>query len=227
MARVSIRQGWQRNATKKYKRTSRPRNLPVFHDKVMASPGELKSCTLSTVATSYCDQPTFTLINGIGKGDEINQRIGREIKMKHLNLRGFFRCVNDATGKSTINRLLIVYDRHPNHAAMTGLELFDTIAGTAIDVTKNYNLDNRKRFTVLYDRYHPVDMMEYSKSCQKVPVYIDFPINLPVIYNAGTNATIAAIETGSLFLVTMADAANTGDIESEFIFTSRIRYSDN
>lgn len=227
MARVSIRQGWQKNATKKYKRTSRPRNIPVFSNKVMASPGELKLVVTSTTATSYCDSPTCTLINGIAKGDEINQRIGREIRMKHITVRGFYRAVADATGKSTINRMLIVYDKQPNHAAMTGADLFDTLAATAIDVTKMYNLDNRKRFTVLYDRVFPVDMMEYSKACQKVPFYIDFPVNLPVIYNATTNATYSAVETGTLWIVTLSDTANAGDNESEVIFTSRVRYSDN
>jgi len=226
MARVSIRQGWQKGATKKYKRTNRPRNLPVFRPKVMASVGELKAVTTSITGACNCNLVTCNLINGCTQGDEIDQRIGREIRMRHITIRGFFRGVADATAKSTCNRVLIVYDKQPNHAAMTGADLFDGLATTPVDVTKMYNLDNRKRFTVLYDRLYPVDMMEYSKSAQKVPVYIDFPVNLPVIFNALGNATIASIETGSLYLVTMGDTIDAGDNESELICTARVRYED-
>ena len=104
--------------------------------------------------------------------------------------------------------------------------LFESLATTAVDVTKQYNLDNRRRFTVLYDRYYPLDLVEYGRGGQKVPVYIDFNLNLPVIFNATTTAVIGAIETGALYLVTMADAADAGDYESELVYTSRIRYED-
>ena len=224
--RTSIRQGFARNSTRSSRKNIKPRNRPVFRTKVMASPGELKSVTLSGTAASNCSIVTCTLLNPTAQGDEINQRIGRETRMKHINIRGFYRAVAEATGKSTLNRLLVVYDKQPNHTIMDGSMLFESLATTAVDVTKQYNLDNRRRFTVLYDRYYPLDLVEYGRGGQKVPVYIDFNLNLPVIFNATTTAVIGAIETGALYLVTMADAADAGDYESELVYTSRIRYED-
>ena len=78
-----------RNSTRSSRKNIKPRNRPVFRTKVMASPGELKSVTLSGTAASNCSIVTCTLLNPTAQGDEINQRIGRETRMKHINIRGF------------------------------------------------------------------------------------------------------------------------------------------
>ena len=50
---------------------------------------------------------------------------------------------------------------------MDGSMLFESLATTAVDVTKQYNLDNRRRFTVLYDRYYPLTWLSTAEEDRK------------------------------------------------------------
>ena len=91
------------------------------------STGEFKS--VDTVLSQPIDQTgAVTLVNGIARGDEINERNGRELTMRSIqfNARAY---ATSGTGSDQIGRVLIVYDRQTNAAALTGAQVlasFDT-----------------------------------------------------------------------------------------------------
>ena len=77
---------------------------------------ELKTLD-ATISAKFSTTASFTLFNAVRLGPDDFQRVGKEIKMHSLFLRG---CVTDRTTAARISnsfdflRLLVVYDRQSN-----------------------------------------------------------------------------------------------------------------
>lgn len=89
-------------------------------------------------------------------GAAINQRIGREIKVYKIRIKGHFtipaQSAQSASDNATVIRYLLVQDMQTNAAAMTSAQLLadQTNASTTIDTYQN--LSNVGRFKVLKDK---------------------------------------------------------------------------
>nr|QXP07673.1 MAG: putative capsid protein [Arizlama virus] len=167
------------------------------------------------------------LVNGIARGDEIFERTGRQIVMKSVELRWQVASTT-TTGIAQTCRIMLVYDRQANGAAPT---ILNVIRGAADGFLPHQprNLENRRRFTILYDRTFVVGPQGTSTTALGVaPIVADKfyrKLNHPVEFNSGDAGTIADITTGSLYVLTIGNVA-AGDTDALMNAVCRVRYQD-
>jgi len=182
--------------------------------------GEFKAIDHSN--TSDCNTTgTLALLNGIARGDDINERTGREVTLRSIELH--VRCLATATtGLDQTHRVMLVYDRQTNAAALTFAQVL-----TATDTVAPRNLENRKRFKILMDR-----RVNLAGNLAAAPqggseCSFDFYRRLrhPMTFNSGDAGTVADITTGSIYILfvgTVAPGAGAGSVN----YYSRCRYED-
>jgi len=161
------------------------------------------------------------LLNGLGPGSDINQRIGRQIMMKSVMVT-FQLNVTAGTGVDQVHRVLIVYDRQANAAAPTTANIISA-AGSGYDVIRPKNLENRSRFKILFDRTYYLNASGESLSGRVEKFYRR--LAHPTTFNAGVAGTIADITTGSLYIVCVGNIA-VGATAGQLTYFSRVRYDD-
>jgi len=167
-------------------------------------------------------------------GTDMFNRDNRRIRMAY----GVFTCaislsgVGNTTSTSELCRIMIVYDKQNNGTAPLINELLQESGsnnsfGTtqSADVQSGYNIQNSKRFKVLYDKFiHSAknstgaydgtidSIVDYNKNNVNIYETIDLA-GMETCFNctgpAGTtNAQLTAtISTGGLFVVTMGSCA--------------------
>jgi len=179
--------------------------------------GEFKS--VDVTADLACDSGSqVLLLNGIARGDEINERVGREVTLRSIQFN-FTPHVTVATGTDQQQRVLLVYDRQTNATALTAAQVLLTA-----DTVAPRNLENRKRFKILFDRTFALNASGEPGSAVTRRFYRK--LRHPVSFNAGDAGTVADIVTGSLYLVVVGSNA-PGVTAGSVIFATRIRYTDN
>jgi hypothetical protein len=139
------------------------------------------------------------LLNGIATGTALDQRLGREVRCGSLrgNLLSY---VTATTGVDQLHRILLVWDRQPNGAALAILDVLD-----ATTVYAQQNIANISRFKILWDVFHALNASPESGSLKAIE--LSCPIKKVVIYNSGTAGTVADIATGSLYLISLGNIA--------------------
>lgn len=166
---------------------------------------------------------TVTLLNGLTKGENYNSRHGREISLGsyEFNLQS---APTDTTGTEQNHRFFIVYDRYPQGVAPTFTDVF-----AFGHTSTNLDEDNRWRFRILYDSgTHTLSSRVaagggrdtgYLKTHKRI-------IGLKGLitrYNNGNAGTIADIDFGALFLMTVGSHA-AGATAGTLYGTSRLRF---
>lgn len=165
-------------------------------------------------ALSFSTTGSVTLINGVSQGTDFTNRVGRKFQIRSVLIRGQVNL--GATPTSSVVRWMLVYDKQANGVAPAiGDIVFQPYPGAC------NNLTNRDRFVVLADKTFEVDTQGPSK--RAIKKYMK--CNLETV-NGGTGATVASIQTGALYFVTMGDLATgvTAPVLGET--TCRIRFSD-
>lgn len=183
---------------------------------LVVSDGELKSVDVgATVAADATS--SVILLNGMARGDEINERIGREVTMRSIQITGC-AYVAPAAGIDQNHRVILVYDRQTNAAALTAAQVL-----AAVNCYAPRNLENRKRFKILFDRTWHLNATAEPNSQHIFKFYRR--LAHPMTFNAGDAGTVADITTGSLYMVTIGSVA-AGATAGSVLFNARIRYSD-
>lgn len=161
------------------------------------------------------------LLNGCAQGTDAVQHIGRQITMKSLYWMLQGALAPTTTGTCSV-RMVIVYDKEAEGAAPTVAAGVQTDIFNQDNIEAQMNLNNRDRFVVLVDEViecigtgGPQAFMR--KGYRK--------IQLPVVFNASAAATVAAINTGSVYAIiwnsgTLAVANGTCNLQT------RIRFED-
>jgi len=184
---------------------------------LVLSQGEFKAVdVLTNIAVNIAS--SVTLLNGMTSGSGINQHVGREVTLRSIQFN-YTTMVNAATGVDQLHRILLVYDRQTNASALTAAQVL-----AAVDPHSPRNLENRKRFKILYDRTHALNASGEPGSFATRRFYRR--LRHPVTFNAGVAGTVADIVTGSLYLVAIGSEA-AGAPAGFVTFSSRIRYTDN
>lgn len=189
--------------------------------------GELKAVDLWSGNAIVGDHtaPTVQLINGVARGDDINERIGRQITMKSVQVSAVL--VPNTTQASQVPscvRMMIVFDRQANAAAPTLASLVVThnVADAVIGLR---NLEYRERFQVIKDDIISLpgsSSTAYQDGPRTWKVYL--PVNLVTTFNNGDAGSIADIATGSLYLMMYSNVAAG---QPYCAWSSRVRYADN
>lgn len=161
------------------------------------------------------------LLNGISQGTDYTERIGRQVNLESIHLRvfGLINPIANPTGDYL--RTMIIVDSQPNGAAPT---VADILEGS--NITSQLNLNNRDRFTTLYNNIQPIEAFTFTAGaltggspCPTLEqVYQDIDIDTTFSSNG---STIASINTNSVYilLITLNSSLNVS-------YNSRIRFTD-
>jgi len=169
---------------------------------------------------SYVHPPTaawrgYSCINAVPRGTADAQRVGNQIRIRTIAIRGYVGC-HSATF-ADFARCLLVYDKQCNGSApavTTMLSLAYSLDGAG--GLANLNPANKTRFVILVDQYAGVT------SALPMPLKVFWRGNLDVTYKDAADA-IASVSTGALYLLVFQ--GNTLQLDM-FGVTSRIRYVD-
>lgn len=186
----------------KYVSLTNPPNKPMKPEKKNV---DNLNVTVNSVGLTWTGgQPLNLLATGAGA----NQRVGRTITMKSLQIR--------VVGPTSTIRVLVVYDTQPNGSGPATNDVITSVS----DFNAYPNLSNDKRFIVLVDEIHH-DM--YSVDLPAASIYRK--INLDTHFNTGTTGVIADITTGSMLLF-VGTVAVIAPAVPQYTYSSRIRYTD-
>lgn len=154
---------------------------------------------------------SVTLLNGVATGADFTDRVGRKIVMKSLYMKGIIKPIDNNIG-NTLCRLIVVYDKQPNGAAPGITDVLKSSSPSA-----QLNMNNRDRFNIIIDKMWAIGAT--SDAVQQAfaggPTVYTLKkykrLNLETLYG-GTLSTIASINTGSLYMITLGDqsAGNGG-----------------
>lgn len=164
--------------------------------------------------------PVYTLMNALAPGTGASQRVGQNVLIRSLELRGYLAADGGAANSQTV-RWLVLLDRQTNGAVPAAVTDFlnpGTVNGLRA-------LTNRKRFKILLDRTSVLSPFTQDGAQSKFHIYMKFRRPIKVEFNGGVAGTIADIATNSLFFVAMGTEA-AGATDGLYAVTFRIRYTD-
>lgn len=172
---------------------------------------------LSGVSTT----PSLILMNGIQNGTAYYNRVGTVISIRSIELRLNF-ISTAGTGVDQIQRYSLVLDRQPNGVAPLYTDIYGAIGGL-VNFTSLRNLENRKRFKILWDRSYSVNINTGS-NYQK---YLYLKIRRPIIttYTSASTGLVSDITTNALYFVSIGSQAS-GPTAGAVQGNGRIRFVD-
>ncbi len=160
-------------------------------------------------------------MNHVAQGTGESQRVGRQIRIHHVDIRGNFNFAEHATESNDICRFIVFLDKQANGAAATTTDILESA-----NVHAFRNLANSKRFTILDDQHFTINSMNADAASnyggfEKIyKLFKPFPKGIPVEFNntAGAISEIRSNNIGTLFVNDKGNVAFGG--------TCRIKYSD-
>lgn len=168
----------------------------------------------------FVSQGKVTPLNLIQQGAAGNERIGRKVSLKSVQIRGFF-LANPAEGitvspELNYMRMLVVYDKQtngtlPNINAILQNQFYD--GSYSLTETAGLNINSRDRFEILLDKMFvlPSDTAGFIPSATVDLLHVEEYRKLKgkeTCYNTSTGS-IGDIATGGLFLVCIGNIDGT------------------
>lgn len=203
---------------------------------------ELKCVDLSAappLGLTFNNSGPKALINGCVPGTQIQNRLGRRIKMSSVRIIG--NIVQFQVGVSPVDdfcRLMLVYDRQPNGSTFVLADLLQSVdqtGATSNTVWDGINMSNSRRFKVLK---HEIYKFECTGASANQPAQdstdyvqrksIDWYVPLKGLitqYNTGTAGTVADIQSGALYLFAVGVSSNT-NCQYQLQYNVRLRFCD-
>lgn len=179
---------------------------------------EFKSYETTLTGGYFSSTPAFATLNCPAPGTGLNQRIGRQITLRSIELRLGQQVLGTANTGSWV-RAVVFYDRQTNAATPAVTDLL-----MAADVWSPRNLDNRHRFSILHD---DLKYCAYQPDGQAGHVmYFYRKLRHPTTFNAVGGGTVADITSGGLFLLLLGNMPLAGGDESYAFGYTRLRYTD-
>lgn len=179
---------------------------------------EFKSIDVAPGTSVLDTTGAVTLLDGCARGSDINERVGREILLRSVELKMVAKATA-TTGTDQTGRVLLIYDRQCNGVAPGITDILDSI-----NVVAMKNLDNRKRFKILMDWC--VDLSAAGQNGSERSKTFYRKLRHPVSYNSGTAGSVADIISGGLFLITLGSNV-AGTTAGSLNVSTRVRYTDN
>lgn len=163
----------------------------------------------------------YNLINGLAQGTNQGQRIGMSVKSKYLVLRIVF---NQATGFENTNqrcRFLLIWDRAAAGGAPSLAQLL-TVTTAGSTFVSPININGSKRYKVLWDGNYVLQSHGGSTNVAEGRTIVKrFRLRTLCKY-LDTGATVASIQTNSLYLLSMSQT----DVAVRIALTYDFRYED-
>lgn len=154
----------------------------------------------------------ITTLNGLARGDTLDTREGRQVRWKSLEYDCEFY-INPSSVNSNFVRTMFVIDKQPNAAAPGIGAILDSVS-----TVSQRNLDNRKRFVILYDKV--IQLNVDSKDQARRHWYK--ALDMKTVYDSSNNGDITDITTNSIYFVALSNVAAvlptlTGNVRLRFI----------
>lgn len=164
------------------------------------------------------------LVNGITQGDDFNERVGREVHMKSIQIDASVAPQDSTTFDSTM-RFIVFIDKQANGAAPTGTDILASSSPQAF-----LNLNNKDRFIILFDKRFDMPAQDTATAGSKYTppprvkrIKLFKKLSTPITFLGTTNG-IGSISTNSLYLLTLGDAPAADGYE--MVVNTRIRFTD-
>lgn len=182
--------------------------------------GEFKAIDVTTGSMTADTSGTFYLLNPCARGDDIAERVGRETIMRSIQIKG--KTYGTAsTGTLQIHRIIIFYDRQSNGAAPAATDLL-----VSNDDLSLKNLNNKKRFKILYDQRFTIESNVAANTGALHTFDFYRKLRHPCSFNNGDNGNITDFISGSLYVYVLGTNA-AGATAGATQIKSRIRFQDN
>nr|UOF82935.1 capsid protein [Cressdnaviricota sp.] len=181
--------------------------------------GEMKFVDNNNTFNPGAGVATFvgpSLLNGIANGTDASTRIGRKAVLKSILLRITASIATATKGGSF--RLLVVYDKQANATAPA---ITDILLADAFNAPNN--LSNRDRFVTIFDQI--IGPLDVGGPNQTSDTFYK-KLNLEELWNAGTDALIGSITSGSIY-AWVAQSGGMATNAPQLTMYSRVRYTDN
>jgi len=160
----------------------------------------------------------FTLLNGVSEGTDEQSRIGRELTLTSIYMRGSVNGTITPT-EAGFCKWYIVQDTQSNAAIfpITNFLISD-------DINALGNLDYRTRFKIIAtDKWEQSGNLGNDKFIHLIDFYKK--LNIPVEFNNNNAGTIADITRNSLYLLT--NTYGLGVNSQNTVLNIRVRFDDN
>ncbi len=156
----------------------------------------------------------ITLLNGLTKGDNLDNRDGRIVRIKSVWIKQYFTI--NPTATDTFIRIMVIIDKQPNSTLLTIGEILESTR-----IESMTSLNSRKRLIFLMDKV--ITLTQGSGTAYYDSYYRK--LDMHTVYDASNLGDISDISTNALYLCTltnevMANAPFVGRL-------SRIRFIDN
>lgn len=162
--------------------------------------------------TSINQNGVLRTLNDPAQGTSASTRVGDSILMKSIDIRGEIY----ANTSPAYLRMILIIDKQ--NTITTAAQILEN-TGTYYSVHSQYNQDNRKQFSVLYDRTRFVDQ---TTNQDNHLFHIRKKLSRHVKFDTGT----ITINTGALKLLCISNA-NVAAAEPTTRYRSRFTYIDN
>lgn len=174
--------------------------------------------TLDVSSTLECNTTSASLLlSGIVPGVGVNQRIGRQVLFKKLELT----CKNLSYATSSFDqyhRVLVVRDRQANGIACYLSQVLEDL-----DVRSFYDISYQYRFQILVDRR--IQLQQSANSGSQVIWNTSVPMNFIEQFTVGTSGGIGDIVSNSVWIFVLGTVAS-GNGSGSCVFTARLSYTD-
>lgn len=204
---------------------SRPKFQRNFTNQVDMKGVEKKN--IDTLIQTGLPLNAFTtpqLLTGIAQGVDVNQRVGRRVVLKSLDVRYRVQVSTLPANTGNINRIrtLIIYDKQTNGSIPA---LVDILSQTNFNA--HMNLSNSDRFVVIADEYS--EQRQYDNfqapGASVISGHFFRKFNLETMFT-GTGGQIVNITGGSLYFLCSSDAVTSALTDFGILADCRVRYVD-
>lgn len=216
------RRPYKRTYAKRFAYSSRRLNRAFRGNRMQRGEMKYNDEEVTGLTLGY-DTDTKLLMNGITQGVGVQERVGKKIMVKGIQLGLHFE-TPATTGVEQSVRVVVVQDKQANAAACGWDDVFDDGTGgnDATSLTDPLKVENRYRFTVLYDKMLKLSVDSAYPRQHSFKVFRK--VNIPVMYG-GVGDTIASINSNSIYLL-VKNSVVTGNASALIGGYTRIRYTD-
>lgn len=156
---------------------------------------EVKS-TAASHSGLVSNSGVVTLISGIAEGTDYDDRVGKKIVIKSVQIKGFMANKDSTLGATTVIRLMIVRD---NSFSGTAPAISDLLLNSNAYSLRNPRPDLLRKYTVLYDTFRANDRDNPHNLFGKYR-----RLNQQAIFDG---ASVSSVSKGSLYVVMLSNRA--------------------
>lgn len=199
------------------KRTSIRRIARSRAPRVARQPPTETKNLVAALAPNVNTGGNLLLCNAIAKGTTDTTRVGNEVIVKSIRVRGF-ASVTPGTGVDQLHRYLVVWDVAPSGASPAILDILN-----AVNVYSFINEDNAWRFRILFDETVALNSTAESGSIHELDRTLK--VNRKIHFNDNSLGDIRDIQSGALFFIAIGTSA-AGATAGTFTGNSLVEYID-